>query len=102
MSLFIKNPYLFYEQKILGVDNKDESKYLNYMDQGTLIHRVIEKYKPFIGKNLDVSDINFMKNQLQNESSKTFIELYSKEPIGKNLIFIEVVKSILRTHLISS
>ena len=22
---------------------KDESKYLNYMDQGTLIHRVIEK-----------------------------------------------------------
>ena len=64
LSLFIKNPYLFYEKKILGIDNKDESKYLNYMDQGTLIHRVIEKlYKPFIGKNLDVSDINFMKNQ---------------------------------------
>ena len=100
LSLFIKNPYLFYEQKILGVDNKDESKYLNYMDQGTLIHRVIEKlYKPFIGKNLDVSDINFMKNQLQNESLNTFIEVYSKEPTGKNLIFIEVVKEYIENTL---
>ena len=100
LSLFIKNPYLFYEQKILGVDNKDESKYLNYMDQGTLIHRVIEKlYKPFIGKYLDVSDINFMKNQLQNESSNTFIELYTREPIGKNLIFIEVVKEYIENTL---
>ena len=100
LSLFIKNPYLFYEQKILGVDNKDESKYLNYMDQGTLIHRVIEKlYKPFIGKNLEVSDINFMKNQLQNESLNTFIELYSKDPSGKNLIFIEVVKEYIENTL---
>ena len=70
------------------------------MDQGTLIHRVIEKlYKPFIGKNLDVSDINFMKNQLQNESLNTFIELYSKEPKGKNLIFIEVVKEYIENTL---
>ncbi len=100
LSLFIKNPYLFYEQKILGVDNKDESKYLDYMDQGTLIHRVIEKlYKPFVGKNLDVSNINFMKNQLQNESYNTFIELYSKEPTGKNLIFIEVVKEYIENTL---
>jgi len=100
LSLFIKNPYLFYEQKILGVDNNEESKYLNYMDQGTLIHRVIEKlYKPLIGKNLDVSDINFMKNQLKNESRNTFIELYSKEPIGKNLIFIEVVKEYIENTL---
>ena len=100
LSLFIKNPYLFYEKKILGIDNKDESKYLDYMDQGTLIHRVIEKlYKPFIGKNLDVSDINFMKNQLLNESLNTFIELYSKEPTGKNLIFIEVVKEYIENTL---
>ena len=100
LSLFIKNPYLFYEQKILGIDNKDESKYLNYMDQGTLIHRVIEKlYKPFIGKNIDVRDINFMKNQLQNESRNTFIELYSKEPTGKNLIFIEVVKEYIENTI---
>ena len=100
LSLFIKNPYLFYEKKILGIDNKDESKYLNYMDQGTLIHRVIEKlYKPFIGKNLDVTNINFMKNQLQNESHNTFIELYSKEPIGKNLIFIEAIKEYIENTL---
>ena len=40
-----------------------------------------------------------MKNQLQNESRNTFIELYSKEPIGKNLIFIEVVKEYIENTL---
>ncbi len=38
LNLFIKNPYLFYEQKILGIDDIEDSKYLSYMDQGTLIH----------------------------------------------------------------
>ena len=57
-------------------------------------------YKPFLSKNLDVSDIkNLMKNQLQNESLNTFIELYSKEPTGKNLIFIEVVKKYIENTL---
>ena len=40
-----------------------------------------------------------MKNQLQNESYNTFIELYSKEPTGKNLIFIEVVKEYIENTL---
>ena len=40
-----------------------------------------------------------MKNQLQNESHNTFIELYSKEPIGKNLIFIEAIKEYIENTL---
>ena len=100
LNLFIKNPYLFYEQKILNINDSDESKYLNYMDQGTLIHKVIEKiYKPYIGLTLEVEHIDLMKEELENESINSFSELYSKEPEGKNLIFIEVLKEYINNTL---
>jgi len=100
LNLFIKNPYLFYEQKILNVNDSEESKYLNYMDQGTLIHKVIEKiYKPYIGLTLEVEHIDLMKEELENESINSFSELYSKEPEGKNLIFIEVLKEYINNTL---
>jgi len=100
LNLFIKNPYLFYEQKILNVNDSEESKYLNYMDQGTLIHKVIEKiYKPYIGLTLEVEHIDSMKEELENESINSFSELYSKEPEGKNLIFIEVLKEYINNTL---
>lgn len=100
LNLFIKNPYLFYEQKILGINDFEDSKYLNYMDQGTLIHKVIEKiYEPYIGLNLEVRHIDLMKKELVNESINSFTELYSKEPKGKNLIFIEVLKEYINNTL---
>ena len=100
INLFIKNPYLFYEQKILGINDYEESKYLNYMDQGTLIHKVIEKlYKPYIGVNLQINHINEMKKKLESESLNSFIGLYSKEPKGKNLIFLEVLKEYITNTL---
>ncbi|MDB4595956.1 PD-(D/E)XK nuclease family protein, partial [Flavobacteriaceae bacterium] len=100
LNLFIKNPYLFYEQKILGINDFEDSKYLNYMDQGTLIHKVIEKiYEPYIGLNLELKHIDLMKKELVNESINSFTELYSKEPKGKNLIFIEVLKEYINNTL---
>ena len=91
---------MFYEQKILNVNDSEESKYLNYMDQGTLIHKVIEKiYKPYIGLTLEVEHIDLMKEELENESINSFSELYSKEPEGKNLIFIEVLKEYINNTL---
>ena len=100
INLFIKNPYLFYEQKILGINDYEESKYLNYMDQGTLIHKVIEKlYKPYIGVNLQINHVNEMKKKLESESLNSFVGLYSKEPKGKNLIFLEVLKEYITNTL---
>ncbi|MDG1247132.1 MAG: PD-(D/E)XK nuclease family protein, partial [Flavobacteriaceae bacterium] len=100
LNLFIKNPYFFYEQKILNINDFEESKYLNYMDQGTLIHKVIEKiYEPYIGLNLEVKHIDLMKKNLKKESINSFVELYSKEPQGKNLIFIEVLKEYINNTL---
>ena len=100
LNLFIKNPYFFYEQKILNINDFEESKYLNYMDQGTLIHKVIEKiYEPYIGLNLEVKHIDLMKKKLKKESINSFVELYSKEPQGKNLIFMEVLKEYINNTL---
>ena len=100
LNLFIKNPYFFYEQKILNVNDFEESKYLNYMDQGTLIHKVIEKiYEPYLGIILEVKHLDLMKEKLEKESINSFVELYSKEPQGKNLIFIEVLKEYINNTL---
>jgi len=100
LNLFIKNPYFFYEQKILNVNDFEESKYLNYMDQGTLIHKVIEKiYEPYIGIILETRHLDLMKEKLEEESINSFVELYSKEPQGKNLIYIEVLKEYINNTL---
>jgi ATP-dependent helicase/DNAse subunit B len=40
-----------------------------------------------------------MKKELVNESVNSFTELYSKEPQGKNLIFIEVLKEYINNTL---
>ena len=78
MNLFIKNPYLFFEQKILGIDDIEDSKYLSYMDQGTLIHEVIEKlYNPFKMIDLELEHIEKMRRNIDNQTSDSFIELYS-------------------------
>jgi hypothetical protein len=100
LNLFIKNPYLFYEQKILGIDDIEDSKYLSYMDQGTLIHEVIEKlYNPFKMIDLELEHIEKMRRNIDNQTSESFIELYSKKPEGKNLIFIEIVKDYITNIL---
>ena len=100
LNLFIKNPYLFYEQKILGIDDIEDSKYLSYMDQGTLIHEVIEKlYNPFKQIDLELKHIEKMRRNIDNQITESFIDLYSKKPEGKNLIFLEIVKDYITNIL---
>lgn len=97
LNLFIKNPYLFYEQKILGINDNEETKYLNYMDQGTLIHKVIENiYTPYIDKVLEIDYLDKILEKIDEITDSTFFELYSKKPDGKNLIFVEIVKEYIK------
>ena len=100
LNLFIKNPYLFYEQKILGIEDIDNSKYLSFMDQGTLIHKVIEElYNPFINTNLEIKHINKMRENIDKQTNESFVDLYSQKPNGKNLIFLEIVKDYVNNIL---
>ena len=93
LNLFIKNPYLFYQQKILGIYDYEESNYLNFKDQGTLFHTVMDKvYSPYINKIFKVEHFNEIIKKLDKISIECFVELNSNTPKGKDLIFIEVLK----------
>ena len=93
LNLFIKNPYLFYQQKILGINDYEESNYLNFKDQGTLFHTVMDKvYSPYINKIFKVEHFNEIIKKLNKISIECFVELNSNAPKGKDLIFIEVLK----------
>jgi len=93
LNLFIKNPYLFYQQKILGIYDYEESNYLNFKDQGTLFHTVMDKvYSPYINKIFKVEHFNKIIKKLDKISIECFVELNSNTPKGKDLIFIEVLK----------
>ncbi|MFL2628626.1 MAG: PD-(D/E)XK nuclease family protein, partial [Candidatus Marisimplicoccus sp.] len=93
LNLFIKNPYLFYQQKILGINDYDESNYLNFKDQGTLFHTVMDKaYSPYINKIFKVEYFNEIIKKLDTISMESYMELNSNSPEGKDIIFIEVLK----------
>ena len=93
LNLFIKNPYLFYQQKILGINDYEESNYLNFKDQGTLFHTVMDKaYSPYINKTFKVEHFNEIIKKLDTISMECYMELNSNSPEGKDLIFIEVLK----------
>jgi hypothetical protein len=93
LNLFIKNPYLFYQQKILGVNDYEQSNYLNFKDQGTLFHTVMDKvYSPYINKIFKVEHFNEIIKKLDTISIECYMELNSNTPKGKDLIFIEVLK----------
>ncbi len=93
LNKFINNPYVFYQEKILGINDYDESNYLNFKDQGTLFHSVIDKaYSPYINKILEVEYFDEIIKKIDNISNECFIELNSNAPKGKDVIFIEVLK----------
>ena len=93
LNLFIKNPYLFYQQKILRINDYEESNYLNFKDQGTLFHTVMDKaYSPYINKIFKVEHFNEIIKKLDTISMECYMELNSNSPEGKDLIFIEVLK----------
>jgi len=93
LNLFIKNPYLFYQQKILGINDYEESNYLNFKDQGTLFHTVMDKvYSPYINKIFKAEHFNEIIKKLDTISIDSYMELNTNIPKGKDLIFIEVLK----------
>ena len=47
---YIRNPYSFYEKRILKIpETKESSKYLNAIDKGVIVHQVLEDlYSPYL------------------------------------------------------
>lgn len=96
LTSYIRNPILFYFQKILQiseVEEVEENIALNTL--GTIIHETLEAlYTPFIGKFLSENDILTCFSLLDNEVLKQFKLVYKEGEIkkGRNLLAFEVAK----------
>ena len=96
LSTYLRNPIQFYMQRILGireVEEVEESVALNTL--GTIIHQALEDlYKPYVGKNLTLLDVEEMQRRADVEVEKQFELEYNsdKDKLGKNLLAFEVAK----------
>ena len=103
LALYIRDPYQFYEQRLLKIkpDQEFESD-INAAEKGTIIHQVLEElYQPYVGKVM--VDINYkeMLKKLSQMVSSGFKKQYQKETLktGKNYLIVEVTNLILKSFI---
>ncbi len=100
---YIRNPYDFYEERLLGIkrpDNFDNT--INYMDKGTIIHKVLENlYKPYLNKDMEINNYSDMLNNLESNLFKEYKKLYNGENIkvGSNYITFEIMRKLIQNFL---
>ena len=99
---YIRNPYDFYEQRLLGIKERPSlEKSLRATDKGTLIHQVLETlYTPYLNIRMEAHFYNEMISKLDD----TMHELYAKvaggsSPFGNDYMTVEISKEIIRSFL---
>ena len=103
LSLYIRNPIDFYNQKLLGVKDDiilEEAVAANTF--GSIIHNTLEAfYKPFIGKVLQPSMLTELKPKIDKTVAYYFNEIYKQGDIsqGLNLISFEIAKRYISNFL---
>ena len=103
LSNFIRNPFDFYKQNLLGIDSAMEvEETIAANTFGTIIHDTLEElYQPFIGKVLNDVMLNAAKDNIQQLVQKHFRKSYSDSGtlVGKNLIAFNVIKTYVENFL---
>ncbi len=103
LALYIRDPYQFYEQRLLKIKPDQEFEPdINAAEKGTIIHQVLEElYQPYEGKVM--VDINYkeMLKKLSQMVSSGFKKQYQKETLntGKNYLIVEVTNRILKSFI---
>ena len=105
LTQYIRNPYLFYEQRMLKIRplNTLETS-LSAMDKGTIIHKVLEVlYLPFLNKEVLETDFDLMLEQLPATLKENFDSLYKNDDsrTGKNFIIYRVMEQILKSYILN-
>jgi hypothetical protein len=96
LSSYIRNPILFYFQRILRIretDEVEETIALNTL--GTIIHESLcELYTPFVGMLLTEQQLMGCYTQIESVVTKHFKAVYKEGEIkkGRNLLAFEVAK----------
>lgn len=96
LSSYIRNPYEFYKQYVLGVNSADSvEEDIAYNVLGSIIHDSLEKlYMPLVGETLNPNLFNTIEAQIAPIVSAEFENYYPKNALlqGKNYILLQVVK----------
>jgi hypothetical protein len=96
LTKYIRDPLEFYFQRVLRIseaDQVEEDIAINTL--GTIIHGALEElYRPFIGKRLDIPDLQRAMSGIEAEVMAQFSKVYREGDIkkGRNLLAFEVAK----------
>lgn len=96
LSLYIKNPILFYEKKILNIKELNTiEETIAYNTLGTIVHACLENlYLPFTNQYLNINQLEGCKEAINKEVEAQLKHYYieGQTQTGKNLIIKEVIK----------
>ena len=103
LTTYILNPFEFYKQKILKINEVEEvEETIAANTLGTIIHKTLEAlYLPVKGKFLKEDHIALMTSSASKEVEKWFVKEYNNGNIttGKNHIIFNVAKQFVQNFL---
>lgn len=103
LTQYIKNPYLFYERRVLGIkETKLLESNITHRDKGTILHNVLEIiYKPYLNKALTVEDYDQMLGVCPHVLLQQYKKVYPREEgrSGVNYIAFELTKELINNFL---
>jgi len=104
LSLFIRNPYSFYQERLLKIKNDmNWERQFNAMEKGTLMHQVLESlYTPYLNKELKENNYDKMLNILHKTLEEKSQNLNTTKHFlyGKNKLTINIIEKILEKFII--
>ncbi|XCI75047.1 MAG: PD-(D/E)XK nuclease family protein [Flavobacteriales bacterium] len=94
ISLYISDPLVFYQRKVLGLDDhKTVEESLEAHSLGMIVHQALEVlYRPMLGRLLTFEALQKMKNLHSSIVERFFQEAGADHRRGKNLLICHVVK----------
>jgi hypothetical protein len=103
LGQYIRNPIDFYNYKVLGLKQpNDLEETIEANTFGSVVHYTLEAfYEPFVGKALEVSKLEQLKDKVSETVEHFFKKLFKKGDItqGKNLISFEIAKRYIYNFL---
>ena len=103
LTQYIRNPYRFYEQRMLKIKPVEEfNEQLSAIEKGTIMHEVLELlYSPYLSLIMKESDYDQMLEKLPEILAATFDSKTKSEEkrTGKNLLIYQVMEAVLQQFL---
>ncbi len=103
LTTYLRNPILFYERYVLGINNSNEvEETVAANTMGTIVHNTLEElYKPYVGTQLTTSIINTLITRIEVQVRNQFKIVYGLNHIdqGKNKIVYAIVSRYVLNYL---